>query len=147
MVLIDFTQTIIAGLMAQLKMNDGQVSEDMLRHMILNSVRNYQKKYAPDYGEIVLCTDSSHTWRKEFYPLYKANRKKSRSESDIDWNELFTVVHKIRDEIDESFPYKVVNVDRVEADDIIGTICHDNGEVLNTGGEKFLILSGSRIAV
>jgi hypothetical protein len=59
MVLIDFTQTIIAGLMAQLKMNGGEVSEDMLRHMILNSVRNYQKKYAPDYGEIVLCTDAS----------------------------------------------------------------------------------------
>ena len=74
MILIDFTQTIIAGLMAQLKMNGGEVSEDMLRHMILNSVRNYQKKYAREYGEIVLCTDASHTWRKDFMPLYKANR-------------------------------------------------------------------------
>lgn len=36
MILIDFTQTIIAGLMAQLKMNNGEVSEDLLRHMIIN---------------------------------------------------------------------------------------------------------------
>ena len=59
MILIDFTQTIIAGLMAQLKMNDGEVSEDLLRHMILNSVRNYQKRYGGDYGQIVLCTDAA----------------------------------------------------------------------------------------
>ncbi len=29
MILIDFTQTIIAGLMAQMKMNGGEVSEDV----------------------------------------------------------------------------------------------------------------------
>ena len=29
MILIDFTQTIIAGLMAQLKITDGEISEDM----------------------------------------------------------------------------------------------------------------------
>ena len=56
MILIDFTQTIIAGLI-QLKVTDGEISEDMLRHMILNSVRNYQKRYSEEYGEIVLCTD------------------------------------------------------------------------------------------
>ena len=59
MILIDFTQTIIAGLMAQLKVTDGEISEDMLRHMILNSVRNYQKRYSEEYGEIVLCTDDN----------------------------------------------------------------------------------------
>ena len=85
MILIDFTQTIIAGLMAQLKINNGEVSEDMLRHMILNSVRMYQKKYGPEYGQITLCTDASHTWRKDFMPLYKANRKKSRDASNLDW--------------------------------------------------------------
>ena len=76
MILIDFTQTIIAGLMAQLKMNDGEVSEDLLRHMILNSVRNYQKRYGGDYGQIVLCTDAANPWRRDFFPQYKANRKK-----------------------------------------------------------------------
>ena len=59
MILIDFTQTVIAGLMAQLKSNDNEINESMLRHMILNSLRNYQKRYGPDYGQIVLCTDAS----------------------------------------------------------------------------------------
>ena len=69
MILIDFTQTIIAGLMAQLKVTDGEISEDMLRHMILNSVRNYQKRYSEEYGEIVLCTDASNPWRRNYFPL------------------------------------------------------------------------------
>ena len=76
MILIDFSQTIIAGLMAQLKVNDGQISEDLLRHMIINSLRNYQKRYAEEYGEMVLCTDAANPWRRDFYPHYKAGRKK-----------------------------------------------------------------------
>ena len=78
MILIDFSQTIIAGLMAQLKITDGEISEDMLRHMILNSLRNYQKRYSSEYGEMVLCTDAANPWRRGYFPLYKANRKKSR---------------------------------------------------------------------
>ena len=70
MILIDFTQTIIAGLMAQLKVTDGEISEDMLRHMILNSVRNYQKRYSEEYGEIVLCTDAADPWRRDYFPLF-----------------------------------------------------------------------------
>ena len=137
MVLIDFTQTIIAGLMAQLKMNGGEVSEDMLRHMILNSVRNYQKKYAPDYGEIVLCTDSSHTWRKEFYPLYKANRKKTRDASDLDWKMLFDTLQVVKEEIRDNFPYRYMYVEQCEADDIIAILVkHAREKVMIVSGDK-----------
>ena len=114
MVLIDFTQTIIAGLMAQLKMNNGEVSEDMLRHMIINSVRMYQKRYASEYGEITLCTDAGHTWRKDFMPLYKANRKKGRDASDLDWKMLFSTLDKVKQEIKENFPYRYMYVDKCE---------------------------------
>ena len=137
MILIDFTQTIIAGLMAQLKMNGGEVSEDMLRHMILNSVRNYQKKYAPDYGEIVLCTDSSHTWRKDFYPLYKANRKKTRDASDLDWKMLFDTLQKVKEEIRDNFPYRYMYVEQCEADDIIAILVkHAREKVMIVSGDK-----------
>ena len=137
MILIDFTQTIIAGLMAQLKMNGGEVSEDMLRHMILNSVRNYQKKYAPDYGEIVLCTDSSHTWRKDFYPLYKANRKKTRDASDLDWKMLFDTLQKVKEEIRDNFPYRYMYVEQCEADDIIAILVkHATEPVMIVSGDK-----------
>ena len=137
MILIDFTQTIIAGLMAQLKMNGGEVSEDMLRHMILNSVRNYQKKYAPDYGEIVLCTDSSHTWRKDFYPMYKANRKKTRDASDLDWKMLFDTLQIVKEEIRDNFPYRYMYVEQCEADDIIAILVkHAREKVMIVSGDK-----------
>ena len=89
MVLIDFTQTIIAGLMAQLKSNDGEINESMLMHMILNSLRTYQKRYGRDYGQLVLCTDAGNTWRKDYFPSYKANRKKSREADNKDWKMIF----------------------------------------------------------
>lgn len=137
MVLIDFTQTIIAGLMAQLKMNNGEVSEDMLRHMILNSVRVYQKRYAAEYGEITLCTDAPNTWRKEFMPLYKANRKKARDKSDLDWGMLFSTLNKVKQEIKENFPYRYMYVERAEADDIIAILVkHAKEPVMIVSGDK-----------
>jgi hypothetical protein len=137
MILIDFTQTIIAGLMMQLKMNKGEVSEDMLRHMILNSVRMYQKKYGPEYGQIVLCTDASHTWRKDFYPLYKANRKKTRDDSDLDWSKLFETLQVVKEEIRDNFPYKYMYVEQCEADDIIAILVkHATEPVMIISGDK-----------
>lgn len=143
-ILVDFNQVMLASFFANAGGHNVEIDENMIRHMFLNSLRANRKKFTEEWGEIVICCDSKNVWRKDIYPYYKANRKKTRSESDIDWNELFTVIHQIRDEIDESFPYKVINVDRVEADDIIATIVHENGTELNTGGEKFLILSGDK---
>tara|TARA_Y100000361_G_scaffold5346_1_gene4608 strand:+ start:1277 stop:2119 length:843 start_codon:yes stop_codon:yes gene_type:complete len=139
MILIDFTQTIIAGLMAQLKSNDGEINESMLRHMILNSIRNYQKRYGPDYGQIVLCTDASNPWRRDFFPLYKANRKKSREADDRDWKLIFDTLHEVKMEIKENFPYKYMYVEECEADDIIAVLVKNAPR-----DEKILVVSGDK---
>ena len=139
MILIDFTQTIIAGLMAQLKINDGEVSEDLLRHMILNSVRNYQKRYSGDYGQIVLCTDAANPWRRDYFPQYKANRKKARDASDMDWKFIFDTLHKVKMEIKDNFPYKYMYVENCEADDIIAVLTKhysSNQDILIVSGDK-----------
>ena len=137
MILIDFSQTIIAGLMAQLKVNDGEVSEDLLRHMIINSLRNYQKRYAEEYGEIVLCTDSAHPWRREYFPLYKANRKKTRDASDLDWKMLFDTLQVVKEEIRDNFPYRYMYVEQCEADDIIAILVkHAREKVMIVSGDK-----------
>jgi len=137
MILIDFTQTIIAGLMVQLKLNDGQLSEDKLRPMIINSIRNYQKKYAGDYGEIVLCTDAANPWRREFFPNYKANRKKLRDEDDKDWGVIFNTLQVIKDELRDNFPYRYMYVERCEADDIIAVLSkHIKEDILIISGDK-----------
>ena len=142
MILIDFTQTIIAGLMAQLKITEGEVSEDLLRHMILNSVRNYQKRYSADYGSIVLCTDAPNPWRREYFPLYKANRKKARDKDDKDWKLIFDTLHKVKMEIKENFPYKYMYVEGCEADDIIAILTQHHYILDN--GNPLLIVSGDK---
>ena len=114
MILVDMNQVMISNLMIHL--NSNELNEDMVRHMVLNSLRSYKTKFGDNYGELVLCYDDKHYWRKEYFPNYKANRKKDRSASKLDWNELFETLNKIRDEIKEVFPYKVLQVAGAEAD-------------------------------
>jgi len=82
----------------------------------------YNKKYRYEYGQIVLACDGFNTWRKDFFPEYKAARKKNRSASDLDWNNIFTSLNEIREEIRDHLPWKVLHLDGTEADDIIATL-------------------------
>ena len=117
MILIDYNQIALSNIFMQ-KLGE----ESLIRHMILNSIRMYNKKYRAEYGQMVICCDGFNTWRKQYYPEYKASRKKNRDNSDMDWTEIFRVLHMVRDEIKENLPYKVVHQDGVEADDIIATL-------------------------
>ena len=123
MILMDFSGIAIATIAVN-KVND----ENMLRHMILNSIRMYNKKFKPEYGQMILCCDGPNNWRKTYYPQYKANRKKSRDESGFDWQEAFRIMHLVKEEIKENFPYKVLHIDQCEADDIIGTLIENTQE-------------------
>jgi len=106
--------------------------------MILNSIRMYRKEHHSEYGEVVLTWDSKHSWRRDYFPEYKASRRKGREESDLNWDDIFGTLNKIRNEIKESFPYKYLEVFGAEADDIIGYLCEENRD------EKILIISGDK---
>jgi hypothetical protein len=145
MILIDFNQVMLASLFASIGNHHNiEIDENLIRHMFLNSLRSNRKKFTEEFGEIVICADGKNSWRKEVYPYYKANRKKSRDESELDWNELFRIINTIRDELREYFPYKVIHIEHCEADDVIGTIVHELGTELNTSSEPMLILSGDK---
>jgi hypothetical protein len=145
MILVDYNQVMLASLFASIGNHTNvDLDENLIRHMFLNSIRYNRKKFSNDYGEIVICVDNMNVWRRDYFPYYKANRKKNRDDSELDWSKLFDVIHKIRAELEEFFPYKVINVERCEADDIIATIVHEHGMDLNVGGEKILILSGDK---
>ena len=140
MILVDLTQTMIAGVMVQVKMNrlkGDEISEDLLRHMVLNTIRSYAKKFRNEYGDIILCADDRKYWRRDYFPNYKANRKKHREESDIDWGVIFGMLNKIRDEIEKNLPYRFLRVEGAEADDIIGVLTKESNE-------KVLIVSGDK---
>lgn len=145
MILVDLNQVMISNLMMQPGLKADGIDENMIRHMVLNSIRMYNVKFGGKYGEMIICTDDKKYWRRDVFPYYKASRKKARAESPYDWNLIFETLNKVRDEIRENFPYKVIQIDKTEADDVIGTICHANGkELKNENDEKILILSSDK---
>ena len=99
-----------------------EVDESLVRHLVLNNLRYYRSRFTEKYGELVICCDSKHYWRRDYFPNYKANRKKDRASSGYDWDFIFTTLNGVRDEIKEHFPYKVLEVYGAEADDIIATL-------------------------
>jgi len=141
MILVDMNQVTISNLMIQMK--DEPLSEDLVRHMVLNSLRSYKTKFSKDFGELVLCYDDKHCWRKDYFPYYKQNRKKARSESSLNWNELFDILTKIQNELEENFPYKVLKIDGAEADDIIAILSNKISSTPNLY-EEILIISGDK---
>lgn len=140
MVLVDLNQVLLAGLMAQIANQKGKLEESLIRHMVLNIIRTHVKNFKNEYGEIVLCCDNRKYWRKDFFPFYKAGRKKTREKSDLDWHLIFDILAKLKQELKENFPYKVIDVEGAEADDIIGTLVpiyapHQKVLILSSDGD------------
>jgi hypothetical protein len=141
MIVLDLSQVMLSNIMVQLgNHTNAGIEEGMVRHMVLNSIRSYKTKFGAEYGELIIACDNKNYWRRQLFPYYKANRKKNQEASEIDWKAIFECLNKIRSELKEVFPYRVIDVESAEADDIIGTLCREYG---NTG-EKILILSGDK---
>jgi 5'-3' exonuclease len=139
MIIIDMNQITLASLMMDMNMRkSNEVDEGMVRHMILNSIRLYRTQFSKDYGEVVLTYDSKHYWRREYFPNYKAMRKRSREKDNKDWDTIFGVLNKIKAEFKDNLPYKYLEIYGAEADDIIATLCKSNQD------EKIMIISGDK---
>ena len=141
MIIVDLNQVMISNFMAQIGNHTNiPVEEDLLRHMVLNSIRSYNAKFRNEYGEMIIACDDRGSWRRQAFPYYKANRRRDREKSELDWNAVFEILNKIREELKTYFPYRVIQIETAEADDVIGTLCHEFG---NTS-EKILIVSGDK---
>ena len=138
MILIDLSQIMVASTMMSMGKEQSEVDINMVRHMILNSLRMYRSKYYEEYGELVLCCDGRHSWRREHFPQYKAARKTNRDADNRDWSQIFGCLDTIKSELKEFFPYKYIQIDEAEADDIIGVLSRE------AGTEKVMIISGDK---
>ena len=143
-ILVDYSQFVIAAIFNSMK--DGLsasdvVDENVVRHILLNHLRVNRRRFFKEYGELVICCDSKDTWRKDFFPYYKVRRIENKKKSDLDWNRLHEIMKQLKEELKENFPYKVIEVEKCEGDDIIGTICHTYGDEFLSGENKMLILS------
>ena len=140
MIIFDYNQVAISNLMEQIGSSKTQVEEGLVRHMILNTIRTYVKKFKESHGpEVILACDNKNYWRREIFPHYKASRKKAREASGHDWNSIFECLNSIKEELKQNSPYKVVEVHTCEADDVIATL------VMNrAANEKIMILSSDK---
>ena len=137
MILIDLSQIMMASTMMSMGKDQTEAEISMIRHMILNSLRMYRQKYHEEYGELVLCCDGRHSWRRDHFPLYKAGRKTTRDSSPKDWTQIFESLDTIKSELKEYFPYKYIEIEDAEADDIIGFLA-------KTQGIPIMIISGDK---
>ena len=136
---------MISNLMVTLSRDSMELSEDLVRHMVLNSLRGHNKKFRKEYGEMVIACDSKNVWRRQIFPNYKAGRKANRAKSEHDWDAIFSMLHNIKDEIRNFLPYKVIEIETAEADDIIATLVNRLQRMTGPNhAKKVLILSGDK---
>ena len=138
MLIFDFNQVIIANLMEQIGSSKTAVEESLVRHMVLNTIRANVRKFR-EYGEVVIACDNKRYWRRDYFPLYKANRKKNRDSSGHDLPAIFECMKNVREELKQHAPYRVIDVDGAEADDVIGVLTQKMAQM-----EKVLILSSDK---
>ena len=138
MILVDANQIAISHLMVRQKIEDG-INIDSIRRSIVRVLARIQKQFGSEYGKMILCYDDKSYWRSQVFPFYKKNRKQERETSKYDWDMVFSVLNKIRDEIRRNLPYYVIQVQGAEADDVIATLTRKHHLE-----EKILILSADK---
>lgn len=152
MILVDYSQVSLAAILTfqrELKGTESEV-KNLIRHVTLSTLKSYKKKYGGEYGELVICCDGRKYWRKEAFAHYKASRKKNRDASDLDWKLIFDTLTEMRKDIATHFPWRVIHVDRAEADDVIACMSKwlQTNQLITEGlmedPQKVLILSSDK---
>lgn len=151
MIGVDFNQVVISNLQMHLKgqANRGNPeAKSLIMHMILTTLLSYKKKFGKEYGQIVIAADGKGYWRKDVFPLYKGHRKRDREKSDVDWDFIFECMNEAKDALKENFPYKVIEIEKCEADDIIAVLAEYSQSndlvqigILDSEPEPFMIIS------
>lgn len=148
MILIDYSQVALSNILSfqrELKTGNEDEIKNLIRHATLSTLKYYKKKYGKEYGELVICCDGRQYWRREYFEHYKAGRKKARDASDLDWALIFDTLSDLRNDLIQHFPYKVIHMDRAEADDIIASLVYLTDEFGSpVAGQPVMIVSSDK---
>ena len=128
LVLLDFSNIMYStffSLMGSNVDNEKFFSEsiNLWKHLILNSIISYSRKFKVDTKNMVLCFDEKYVWRNDIFKYYKKNRKKGRDNSGIDFKKFFEEMDIFKKELNENFPLMSLQCTKAEADDIIYILC------------------------
>jgi 5'-3' exonuclease len=139
MIILDFSQVVISSFFSSVKGHTNvAIDEKIITRIALNILRSLNKKFRNKYGKMVVACDSPNSWRYDIFPFYKIKRKLGRDSSEVDWKQLFGCIANIITDLKQNFPYTVIQVERAEADDIVGALCQ------NIFDQEILIISGDK---
>lgn len=139
MILLDISQISIANIMMSPEIAKGVVDIPLIKSMILRSIKSYKQQFSAKYGKIVICCDGHDPWRKIVLPHYKCHRKKTRDDSFVNWSKVYEAIGELKEDLKQNFPYKVLDIPHVEADDIIGVLSkkyHEDETILIVSSDK-----------
>lgn len=144
MIIIDYSQIGISNIFRETKgkVNPDDIDANMVRHMIINSIRALLVKFRGAYGNtVIIACDSRTSWRRDFFPHYKVKRRRTKDKDTTDWTQVYNVLEMIKQELEAHFPYHVIEVNGAEADDVIAVLATGVDRQPN---ERVLIVSGDK---
>ncbi len=133
--IFDISNLMMRSLFSQMP-SPTETEFDLFKLTFMNSFMKTIKDNKPDR---VIAVEDSESWRKEIYPLYKANRAAKREQSAINFDAFFPVATKFIENLSKSFKnIPFIKIPRCEADDIIAVIVknHPDWKITNVSSDK-----------
>lgn len=132
----------------EIEAESGYPNIKLWKYFVIDSI--YKSLFKERYvNEVILAIDDKVSWRKLYWNRYKESRKKKRDVAKIDWNVFHEEYRNFCEEISKTLPFKIIQVENAEADDIIAVMAtKDNGEyVIVSNDEDYLQLISDRVVL
>lgn len=154
-VLFDFNNLACRCTYREKAGHDGQPQWNKVAFSMFDEVLSFLRGVREflDIGEAletILAYDSVHGyWRGDLYPPYKADRDITRERSDLDWDAARREFAIIAGLLVQATPWKVLQVDKCEADDVIFTLATDSQEpvIIYSGDSDYLQLVSDNVSL
>lgn len=138
LLVIDVSNIAVATLTANFNpKTQDQINHDIVRHIVLDTIRYNVMKFKAEYPDIVLAFDDNKYWRSGVAPYYKKRRAADKDKSDWDWTRLSGFLNPTYDEVRLNLPYHGIRVDFAEADDVIAVVT----EYAVSKGKRVMVVS------
>lgn len=138
--LFDYSQIVISSTVEYFSNAREKVSVDLVRHIALQNIQFYKNKLNLSLDDMVICCDGRNYWRKTIFPQYKQNRRIGQENSKFDWDLFFEYFNAVKTEMKTELPFKVIEVESCEADDVIAVLC----QVLCPSQKEIVIVSSDK---
>ena len=128
MIIFDYSQiayAVVYALKPEILAADREGILHIIRCGVLSSIRSKKMKFRAKSSDIVIACDGNSYWRYGIFPEYKASRKKNREEDDMPWDVIKPCMEQLIGEFRGVLPYKIIQHDRAEADDVIAILVED----------------------